>query len=453
MALTRGTIEAMAPDQSALKAAAGLLKPKHWPVRARAGRLIWGECQGSGANPYRVAADIEDPGSKCTCPSRKFPCKHALALMWMFVDDAKPFPEGATPDWVQEWMGRRRKSTLPTASSGAKSLDIAAAPEPASAPDPEAEAKRRHAAQRRAAETRASVRAATEDLELWVADQLRTGLGGFLAAVGERCRRIAARLVDAKAAALASRIDEMPSRLLGLPAEERIDAVIAELGKLVLLARAWRSNPRAPDLRREIITAETREDILAGDAAIRVTSHWEVLGERILTRRDGLVSHSAWLLNLQPSAPRFAVLLDFFPASAGRRRGAFLAGDRFVAELAFYPAPVPLRAIIVTRQDTQAPADPWPAATPDPFAEYAAQLLDAPWLIELPLLLPAGRLCLDAGGRPWWQSAAGVSAPLREMPPPMALGASIEQAAGLWDGARLSLLAAETSWGRLGFDA
>jgi hypothetical protein len=453
MVLTRGTIEAMAPDQSALKAAAGLLKPKHWPVLARAGGLIWGECQGSGANPYRVAADTEDPGSKCTCPSRKFPCKHALALMWMFVDDAKSFADGGVPEWVQEWMGRRRKSTLPTTSSNAKSLDTAAAAEPANTPDPEAEARRRDAAARRAAETRASVRAATEDLELWVVDQLRTGLSGFLGAAGERCRRIAARLVDAKAAALASRIDEMPSRLLGLPAEERIDAAIVELGKLILLARAWRSSPLAPDLRREIITAETREDVLAGDTAIRVTSGWEVLGERILTRRDGLVSHSTWLLNLQPSAPRFALLLDFFPASAGRRRGAFVAGERFTAELAFYPAPVPLRAIIVARQDSQAPADPWPAPPPDPIARYAAQLLDAPWLIELPLLLPAGRLCLDAAGRPWWQSADGLAAPLREVPPPVALGASIEQAVGLWDGARLSLLAAETNWGRLGFDA
>jgi SWIM zinc finger len=458
MALTRGTIEAMAPDQSALKAAAGLLKPKHWPARARAGGLIWGECQGSGANPYRVAADTEDPGSKCTCPSRKFPCKHALALMWMFVDDAKSFPEGATPDWVQEWMGRRRKSTLPTASSNAKSLDTAAAAEPASAPDPEAEGKRRDAAARRAAETRESVRAATEDLELWVADQLRTGLSGFLGAAGERCRRIAARLVDAKAAGLASRIDEMPSRLLGLPAEERIDAAIAELGKLILLARAWRASPLAPDLRREVITAETREEVLAGDPAIRVTSCWEVLGERILTRRDGLVSHSTWLLNLQPVTPSsmgppFALLLDFFPASAGRRRGAFVAGERFAAELAFYPGPVPLRAIIAARQDSAAPDGTWPEAAPDPFTEYAAQLLEVPWLIERPLLLPAGRLCLDAGGRPWWQATDGLSAPLREMPPLVALGTMIEQAAGLWDGARLSLLAAETNWGRLGFDA
>lgn len=74
-------IEALAPDQPSLKTAAGLTKPAKWSgasVSAE-GQLIWAACAGSGANPYRVIADVADLGSKCTCPSRKFPCKHALA--------------------------------------------------------------------------------------------------------------------------------------------------------------------------------------------------------------------------------------------------------------------------------------------------------------------------------------------------------------------------------------
>ena len=85
-----------------------MLKPAKWPLRACSGALSWGECQGSGANPYRVVADTEDGGSKCTCPSRKFPCKHALGLMWMFVEDSAAFPSGDVPDWVSDLMGRRR---------------------------------------------------------------------------------------------------------------------------------------------------------------------------------------------------------------------------------------------------------------------------------------------------------------------------------------------------------
>jgi hypothetical protein len=443
----------MAPDQSALKAASTLLKPTKWPLRACSDGLIWGECQGSGANPYRVVADTEDHASKCTCPSRKFPCKHALGLMWMFVEDSAAFQTGEVPDWVGDWLGRRRKSSARVASSEGKSLGEAREAVVEAAPDPAAEARRKAASAKRAQDTRRSVRAATEDLDGWIADQLRTGLGGFLAELGERCRRIAARLVDAKAGALASRIDEMPSRLLAVPAEERVDATIAELGRLVVLTRAWRANPDDPDLRREVVGSETRDEVVADAEAPRVTSTWEVLGERIATRRDGLVSQATWLMNLKPGAQRFAVLLDFFPASAGRRSGAFVAGERFRAELAFYPGRAPLRAVIVSRGATEDASDPWPEAPADPFAEHAERILVAPWRIEAPLLLPAGRICADPAGRAWWRSTGGTWAPLRGPTPPLALGASIEAAAGIWDGARLSLITARTNWGRLGFDA
>lgn len=42
------------------------------------------------ARPYRVVVPEADPGYKCICPSRKFRCKHTLALIWMRAD-SKPF--------------------------------------------------------------------------------------------------------------------------------------------------------------------------------------------------------------------------------------------------------------------------------------------------------------------------------------------------------------------------
>ena len=85
MAIDLKAVEQLATDQSSLKAAAGLAKPAKWSGvgGSQDGALIWGECAGSGANPYRVMADLRDLGNKCTCPSRKFPCKHVLGLLWM----------------------------------------------------------------------------------------------------------------------------------------------------------------------------------------------------------------------------------------------------------------------------------------------------------------------------------------------------------------------------------
>jgi hypothetical protein len=50
--------------------------------------VILGECKGSGADNYMVSADFIHPGSpvfRCTCPSRQFPCKHALGLLYAYA--------------------------------------------------------------------------------------------------------------------------------------------------------------------------------------------------------------------------------------------------------------------------------------------------------------------------------------------------------------------------------
>jgi hypothetical protein len=205
-------------------------------------------------------------------------------------------------------------------------------------------------------------------------------------------------------------------------------------------------------LHREVINSETREEVLNSANAPRLASGWEVLGERVVTRRDRLVSQSTWLLNLGEQAQRFALLLDFFPASAGRRTGAFAPGDRFHAELAFYPARTPLRAVIVSRDGARdAPSD-WPGAARHALADYAEQKREAPWRIEAPLLLPAGRIASDAAGRCWWCGCDGLTLPLQAPAPAFALGTGIDRAAALWDGARLTLIAAQSNWGRIGFD-
>jgi len=108
MSLTFERIEAFAPDQASLAAARKLLKSSYWSTLAEGEGLAWGECQGSGATPYRVVISEADAGYKCTCPSRKFPCKHALALMWMRANTSAAFAAATVPHWVKDWLSRRR---------------------------------------------------------------------------------------------------------------------------------------------------------------------------------------------------------------------------------------------------------------------------------------------------------------------------------------------------------
>jgi hypothetical protein len=149
------------------------------------------------------------------------------------------------------------------------------------------------------------------------------------------------------------------------------------------------------------------------------------------------------------------MLLDFFPASAGRRSSAFASGEQFEAELVFYPALLPLRAVLAERMPLDA-IRAWPGGAPaDPLQSFLAAEDAAPGTISVPVMPPPGHLAEAAGGGPvWWRSADSAHClPVANAPPPQSRGMALEAAAAIWDGARLTLLAAQSNWGRLAFDA
>jgi SWIM zinc finger len=397
-ALRQETIEAAAPDQASLAVAVKLLKPALWSNGGGSedAGLVRGDCQGSGANPYRLAVDLVEIGSKCTCPSRKFPCKHALALMLM-QSRGQTFAAADVPPWVVEWMGRRKGGAIGTAPAAGTSSPAAVLDEADNAPDPKAGARREAQRARGEAEIAGEIRAGLSDLEGWISDQLRGGLSTLLANLPARCRQVAARMVDARMGALAARVDEIPARIQTLPVARRMHALVSELGNLVLMSRAS-GDGTAPDpgLRRQIASTEPHEALLADPSALRVTALWSVCATREVTCRDGLVAQSTCLAN-RSAGPAFALLQDYLPASAGRRSAAFVEGEAFGAELVFYPLAHPLRAQIVQRCGVSASGQ-LPPAPQDLLDAYASALGREPWVTEVPLMLPAGRLAQAKDG-------------------------------------------------------
>lgn len=66
--------------------------------------LYMGECTGSGKSNYITSADYIDennPVFRCTCPSRQFPCKHSLALMYEILAN-KEFGICEVPEDIQK---------------------------------------------------------------------------------------------------------------------------------------------------------------------------------------------------------------------------------------------------------------------------------------------------------------------------------------------------------------
>jgi len=101
IALDESSVDSAAPDSDSAKNGRGLVvKGKFTKFHIAEEVLLFGECQGSGKEPYRCSVDYarpDQPTFRCSCPSRKLPCKHCLGLMYAFVLK-KPFTEAVVPD-------------------------------------------------------------------------------------------------------------------------------------------------------------------------------------------------------------------------------------------------------------------------------------------------------------------------------------------------------------------
>ena len=75
-----------------------------------------GECAGSGKNNYITTADFIDPGApvlRCSCPSRQFPCKHGLALLYEIAaaGNSGQAPNFGTCPIPEDILKKREKKT------------------------------------------------------------------------------------------------------------------------------------------------------------------------------------------------------------------------------------------------------------------------------------------------------------------------------------------------------
>ena len=121
--ITQEQITALAPNPAA--AANGKkISQKGGFVRLEASpddTFFLGECTGSGSKNYITSADFLDPAQpvfRCTCPSRQFPCKHSLALLYEMMA-GKTF---APCDIPEDILAKRQKkeARAAKAASGEK---------------------------------------------------------------------------------------------------------------------------------------------------------------------------------------------------------------------------------------------------------------------------------------------------------------------------------------------
>jgi hypothetical protein len=446
---TPDQVRSLAPDPGAARAGEGLASRRHWSATGRNDRAAWGLCQGSGANPYQVTVDFGGPAFKCTCPSRKFPCKHGLGLMFLLAGDAAAFPAAPEPPgWAVEWLAARSAK----AESAAAKAEASSAPETgeatrdaaADAADAEAARSKRIAARER------KVDAGLADLDLWLVDLVRRGL---LAARGEGYAfwdQAGARLVDAQAASLGREV-----RGIGAAANRGsgwAEGTLERVARVHLIREAYRRQDVLPDdLRadvRALVGWTTKEDELPGGGD--VIDRWLAVG-RTVTSDERLTTARTWLLG--EATGQYALHLAF-GAGGTNPVPVAMAGSSFRGAIRFYPSAVPLRAVVADGAlDPGGPITALPggltiAAAATAFAETLAR---NPFVTSWPTILrdvvPIGR-----GGELLLRDATGAA--IRSTPPAIAArlvalaGGHPVTVFGLWSGRSIRVLSAHAD-GRL----
>ncbi|MEH1014319.1 SWIM zinc finger family protein [Micromonospora sp. CPCC 206060] len=397
---------ALAPDASSAKGARSVSGAAKWAATGLADEVLWGLCKGSGSKPYQVCVDLSGPAYRCSCPSRKFPCKHALGLLLLWASGVDGEP--TAPDWVVEWRNAR-------AAKAAK----AATPKEAAGPvDPAAAAKR-------AEQRGVRVAAGLDELRRWLDDQVHQGLAEVGNAGHRPFETVAARLVDAQAPTVAATVRRL-GRVAGVGAHWS-DRLLGELALLrLLVTAAGRLDELPADLaatvRSRIGFPVSTEEVLATPP---VRDRWQVLGQ-VDSADDKVTTRRTWLRGADSG--RFALLLAF--AAPGQAFPAdVVPGTEVDVDLCFYPGAGPLRALVGTRHGAPIPLDAPTGAVGvrDGLAQYAAALAADPWRETVPVLLAGvvpsgdGHLVDRAGDAvalapghdvPWWLLAAAGGRPV-----------------------------------------
>lgn len=125
-ALTEAYIDSFALNAGAIKNGNDLVRKNSFQklCRTEDGTLLFGECKGSGKEPYSCSVDfvkVELPVFRCSCPSRQFPCKHILGLMYAYAG-GKAFEVAELPSDIadkREKADKREEKKKETAAAPA----------------------------------------------------------------------------------------------------------------------------------------------------------------------------------------------------------------------------------------------------------------------------------------------------------------------------------------------
>lgn len=386
ISLTVSQVTAMAPDTSSASAGKKLAAAKHWQNLGSNEQVLWGECQGSAL--YQVCISIDDLSYRCSCPSRKLPCKHILGLLLLAVNDPTTLPASDALQWVIDWQKKQA-----TANKRKETREENKATGKVSKPNEKSAEKRR-----------LQVASGIEHLDQWLNDLVHHGLGALETQPATFWENQAARMVDFQAPGLASRLRRMAS--IPNSGANWPEKLLLQLGSLSLLTETYQKLDRfEPTFQEEIrlLIGWTikEEEVLA--TGTRLTDDCFFLGQVTEDVERGK-NQRTWLLGRET---RRSALVYQFSYAGTPFSETYPVGSIQQATLAFWPGKLPQRALIQQRQGDFPPIQerlPGHELLAAFFAEVTEILSRSPWRERFLCVLRSAVPLYDAAQNQWWLS-------------------------------------------------
>ena len=327
MQLSEDQILSLAPDEASKKSGKDLSNPSKWVSKGVNELALWGECQGSGSKPYQTQVDLANTAFKCSCPSRKFPCKHGLGLLLLYARQKQTFTDTTAPAWVTEWLDKRLAKEEKKTGAVEKPVDEAA------------QAKRLQARQQKVGD-------GIEELRLWLKDLVRNGLLNLPGKGSNWYENMARRMVDAQAPGLAAMVRNAGA--INLYAEGWQSILLDQLLQIYLVTEGYRNIDNLPallqqDIRLLVGFTQSQEALKEQDGC---TDTWLVLARQV-SSNDNITTELYWLHGTATN--QYALVLQF--VARGQVAALALVPGTFIeAEIVYYPSVMPLRALIKNHQ-------------------------------------------------------------------------------------------------------
>lgn len=371
MEWTTEKVAALAPNASTERRGKTLAQLSKWTNLGRNTNAIWGECKGTGSLPYLAQIDLRGPAFKCTCPTRKLPCKHVLGLFFLYTEK-HPFSHQAVPEWVNTWLAKRQ----PTQQNPVVIKSTA-------------EVEKAQKAKAKRWEKRLLLMSSgIEELELWLKDLVRQGLANVSASNPIFWSTIAAKMMDAQLPRVSTVLKEAGALVEEDP--NWIEIISGKMGELYLLVEAFRRREQLTEaMQNELYNMLGRltkkADVLAEQP--NLADKWLVMGQKEGLDIEGRTYRRTWLKGI--STNKNALVLDYAFGNTGFEQ-QYVIGTLLKGKLAYYPSNLEQRAVLgdfeveSLNEGVQLKSF---SSVEELLIAYAEDLNENPWLSQFPALI------------------------------------------------------------------